>query len=131
MTFSIEWDRRAAKKVEKLPQFISFHVLEKFDKVAQDPFRYLEHFEGEKVYKLRIGDYRALIDIDLKEKIIFIRHFDHRHRVYDRQSINPSTNSFNSAGQSASIPSLCFLHSSITSSRIFPFSTNLINSSLA
>ncbi len=84
MTFTVEWDRRAAKKVEKLPQFISFHVLEKVDKVAQDPFRYLEHFEGEKVYKLRIGDYRALVDIDLKEKIIFIRHFDHRHRVYDR-----------------------------------------------
>ncbi|MEK6924670.1 MAG: hypothetical protein AABW71_00345 [Nanoarchaeota archaeon] len=46
-----------------------------------DPFRFLEHFEGED-YKLRIGDYRMLIDIDFKRKILFVRVFDKRGRIY-------------------------------------------------
>ena len=31
---------------------------------TDDPFHYLEHFEGKDYYKFRIGDYRALIDVD-------------------------------------------------------------------
>ena len=45
--------------MEKLPQHVSKRILEKFDEIIIDPFRYLEHFEGVG-YKLRIGEYRAL-----------------------------------------------------------------------
>ena len=49
---------------------------------CENPFRYLEHYEGEKCYKFRIGDYRALVDVDQTRKIVFIRVLDHRGRVY-------------------------------------------------
>ena len=32
----------------------------------ENPFNYLEYFEGD-YYKLRIGDYRALIDVDFEK----------------------------------------------------------------
>jgi len=41
----------------------------------------LEHYEGQG-YKLRIGDYRALIDVDNQRKILFVRVFDKRGRIY-------------------------------------------------
>ena len=37
--------------------------------LKENPFRFLEHYEGDDVYKLRIGDYRALIDIDFSERL--------------------------------------------------------------
>ena len=46
-------------------------------------YRYIEHYEGE-YYKIRIGDYRALIDIDFQRKILFVRILDKRGRVYKR-----------------------------------------------
>ncbi len=57
----IEWHSQAFKNLENLPKQLIEHILKKMERVAENPFRYLEHYEGEQVYKLRIGDYRALI----------------------------------------------------------------------
>ncbi len=83
-------------KVKLHPKVHSF--LEKSDKPIQDrirkrllllecdePFRYIEHYEGEGCYKFRIGDYRALIDVDIAKKIIFVRVLDIRGRIYKQQ----------------------------------------------
>lgn len=82
MTFRLEWHTPALRAVKKLPRELVQRILEKLGDVAEDPFRYLEHFEGQRVYKLRIGDYRALVDVNLREQMLTIRHFDHRRRVY-------------------------------------------------
>jgi mRNA-degrading endonuclease RelE of RelBE toxin-antitoxin system len=81
MNWQIVWHPKAAKYVESLPKNVAKRILEKFDEVADDPFRYLEHFEGE-LYKLRIGAYRALIDMAFEKKIIKVRVFDKRERIY-------------------------------------------------
>ncbi|HKZ41166.1 MAG TPA: type II toxin-antitoxin system RelE/ParE family toxin [Candidatus Hodarchaeales archaeon] len=84
MSFRIEWHPQAFKYLESLPKELIKRVLAKLDKVVLEPFRYVEHYSGEDVYKLRVGDYRALIDIDQKEMMIFIQQFDHRGRIYKR-----------------------------------------------
>ena len=84
MNFTIKWNPKPQKYLGKLPKDISIRIIEKLDKVIEDPFRYLEHYEGADVYKLRIGDYRLLIDIDFTSRILKIRVFDHRSRVYER-----------------------------------------------
>ena len=81
MSYEIIWHPKAAKYVEKLPQHIAKRILDKFDEISVDPFKYLEHFEGGG-YKLRIGEYRALIDADLQKRILKIRVFDKRGRIY-------------------------------------------------
>lgn len=81
MSYQVSWHPKAAKYVEKLPKYIAQRILDKFDEVAEDPFRYLEHFEGEG-YKLRIGEYRALIDVDFEKRILKVRVFDLRERIY-------------------------------------------------
>ena len=68
--------------LRKLPQRTIKRILLKLDFVAKEPFRYLEHYEGKAVYKLRIGTYRLLVDINLQEKLLLIQVFDKRGRVY-------------------------------------------------
>ena len=81
MSYAILWHPKAAKNVEKLPKESAIRILHKLDEVALDPFRYLEHFEGQP-YKLRIGEYRALIDVDFQKKILKIQVLDKRERIY-------------------------------------------------
>jgi len=81
MTFSVIWHPKAAKQVELLPKQIRERVLRKIDEVAQEPFRFLEHFEGD-CYKLRIGEYRALLDVEFNKKVLKIQVSDKRERVY-------------------------------------------------
>ena len=82
MSFSIEWDENALDFLRKLPKSVSERIIDKVDSIKENPFRSLEHFEGE-YYKLRIGDYRALIDIDFARKILIIQVLDKRSRIYE------------------------------------------------
>ena len=84
MSYFIEWDDKPFKFLENLPENISSRILKKIDSIKENPFRYLEHYEGDKLYKLRIGDYRALIDIDFQKKILTIQILDKRGRIYKR-----------------------------------------------
>lgn len=81
MTFEVKFSKQSTKFIRKLDANIRERIKEKFIEVAKDPFRFLEHYEGQG-YKLRIGDYRALIDADAQEKILWIRVFDKRGRIY-------------------------------------------------
>ena len=82
MSYEIIWHQKAAKYLENLPKNTAIRILDKIDEVLNEPFRFLEHFEGEG-YKLRIGEYRLIIDVDFESKILKVRLFDKRGRVYD------------------------------------------------
>ena len=84
MKWDIEWYSKARKNLESLPQHIRERILKYFDRVKENPFHFLEHFERKGFYKLKIGDYRAIVEIDFQNKIIKIQVFDHRNRIYKR-----------------------------------------------
>ena len=82
--FKIEWSERAEAELSKLPKDIASRIVNKVDSIKLDPFHFLKHYEGEDVYKLRIGDYRALIDVDFSDKILKIQIIGHRKNIYKR-----------------------------------------------
>ena len=84
MTYEIDFSSKSKKIIKKLQKDFALRVLEKFEQLREDPFKYLKHYEGDKCYKFRIGKYRALIDVDTKRKILFVRIFDKRERIYKR-----------------------------------------------
>lgn len=81
MTFDIEWHSNSRKFLRKLPSDIAKRIIKKIKELTENPFRYLRHYEGDG-YKFRIGDYRALIDVDTENKILMVRVLDKRSRVY-------------------------------------------------
>ena len=81
MSFRVLWFPQPRKYIEGLPKAVASRILAKMDEVLIDPFRYLEHFEGPD-YKLRIGDYRGLIEADFDNKILRVRVFYKRERIY-------------------------------------------------
>jgi len=82
--YLIEFNPKSKKFIKSLPKNVSLRILNKFEEIARNPFRYLKHFEGDNCYKIKIGDYRALVDVDFKSKILKIRVFDKRGRIYKR-----------------------------------------------
>lgn len=84
MNYSLKWHPQAYKVLEKLPKDLIHRVINKFDLVIEDPFRFLEHYEGKDLFKLRIGDYRALVKVDFENKILSVQIFDHRGKIYNK-----------------------------------------------
>ena len=70
------------KVLRKLPNDLSERIIKKIHDVSKNPFRYLEHFEADDRFKLRIGDYRLLIEIE--DNILKIMVLDKRGRIYKR-----------------------------------------------
>ncbi len=71
--------------LNKLDAHLADHIKKGLQKLkTEDPFRFLEHYEGKDYYKYRIGVYRALIDVDFKNKTLEVQVLDHRGVIYKR-----------------------------------------------
>jgi mRNA-degrading endonuclease RelE of RelBE toxin-antitoxin system len=80
MSFQVKFSKQATKFIRNLSEETKNRIKRKFKEASENPFRYLEHYEGNHCYKLRIGDFRGLIDVD--KNILFVRVFDKRGRIY-------------------------------------------------
>ena len=84
MSYTAVFNPNIERFLNKLSKKDTLRIIKRFKQIKDNPFRFLEHFEGDGSYKLRIGDFRALIDVDFKKKILFVRVLDKRSRIYKR-----------------------------------------------
>jgi mRNA-degrading endonuclease RelE of RelBE toxin-antitoxin system len=84
MTFRVKLSSQATKFLEKLDLPIAERIKTALIKLTETPFAYVEHFEGRDYHKFRIGDYRALVDIDTTNRIALVRILEHRSKIYKR-----------------------------------------------
>ena len=81
--FEIELTKTAKDFLKKLQKNDAEIILNKIYSIRENPYRFLKRLQGEKLWRLRIGDYRAVVDvIVLMNKIIVIR-IGHRKNIYD------------------------------------------------
>ena len=81
MTFSVKLSSQAIKFLRKQDD----HIAERLKVMLQrlkEPYQCIEHFEGDDCYKFRIGEYRALVDIDTVNMLVLVRLLDKRGRIY-------------------------------------------------
>jgi len=50
--------------------------------VALDPARYLTRLRSVEAFKIRVGDYRAIVDVDWQQRIVYVLSVGHRSTVY-------------------------------------------------
>ena len=84
MEFSVIFDKKAAKELLKLPKDIKIRIFNKIIESKKDPSRFFERLEGRNDYRLRVGDYRVIADINLKEKRIEVTKIGHRKNIYKK-----------------------------------------------
>ena len=78
--FEVKLNSQPQKFLCKQDKHIYLRLKDGLKKLCE-PFKYVEHYEGA-YYKFRIGDYRALLDIDLEKQIVWVRVLEHRRKVY-------------------------------------------------
>ena len=85
--FSAEFSSKAAKYIKKLDQITKKRIKEKVEKLEEEPFPKeadrVEDFEGEKVFRVRVGDQRVLYIVRYNPNKLIIVRVDKRSRVYD------------------------------------------------
>jgi len=86
MGFSIRFTTKSANFIKKLETLNKKRIKEKIDKLSENPFPSeavrVESYKEYKVFRVRIGDYRILYNVNFKDKLIIVVKVDKRGRVY-------------------------------------------------
>jgi len=81
--FHIEITETAKKFLKKLQKKDAEIILKKIYSLRDNPYRFLKRLKGEKLWRLRIGDYRAKVDIIISLNKIIVVRIGHRKNIYD------------------------------------------------
>lgn len=80
--FNIIFTPKAEKQLKKLPHEISVRILSALERIRIRPEAYVTKLIGLPGYKLRVGDYRVILDIDSGKLIILVVKIGHRKNIY-------------------------------------------------
>jgi mRNA interferase RelE/StbE len=84
--YSVEISQQSQKFLEKLDKHIKERIEERLRKLAQEPVpsdaKFIFRDNTDKVFRYRIGDFRALYKVKENEKIVLVAKIDKRPRVY-------------------------------------------------
>ncbi|MFA4957894.1 MAG: type II toxin-antitoxin system RelE/ParE family toxin [Candidatus Methanoperedens sp.] len=85
MKFQIIWSEPAAKELKKLDRSIAKRIFKKVTQLGENPLIFdVTKIVGEPYYRLRVGDYRVIFDIQNDKLRIIILKAGHRKNIYNR-----------------------------------------------
>ena len=84
MTYDVVFSDKALKQLKKLERDVQERIIAVLERIRIRPEDHVQKLVGDKAYKVRVGDYRILMDIDNKELRILVLKVAHRKNVYRR-----------------------------------------------
>ena len=81
--YSIEFTPTAEGQFYKLPKEIQIRILRVLERIKIRPFHFVKRKEGTPYFIMRIGDYRAILDIKTQSSMIYVVEVGHRKNIYD------------------------------------------------
>jgi len=82
MSYTFVWDQDARRSLDSLPKDVVVRILTKLNSITENPHHFLEKRKDLPGYKLRIGDYRVILDILYDKRILWIWVVGHRKKIY-------------------------------------------------
>ncbi len=73
---------RAKKELKALPKDAIGQILKKLYSIKDDPLRHIKRLKKHSLWKLRIGDYRAIIYVETKTDTLHVIKIGHRKSIY-------------------------------------------------
>ena len=81
--YHLIFNNRALDDLNKLEMGIKERIWDKLQKCKENPFRFLDHLENINGFKLRVGEYRIIVDVDNLSKTINVLKIGHRKNIYE------------------------------------------------
>jgi len=84
MKFKIDVKKSAQKDIRDLPEYIISKIIEIIDelKISPLPHGAIKLKGADNLYRIRIGDYRIIYEIQYEQNLIIIQYVRHRRDAY-------------------------------------------------
>ncbi|MDI6803018.1 MAG: type II toxin-antitoxin system RelE/ParE family toxin [Bacteroidota bacterium] len=83
-SYSIHWKESAKRDLRGIDRQQIPRIIDSVSTLSNDPYpkQHRKLLGSESSYRIRIGDYRVIYQVNVHDKIIFIYHVRHRKDVY-------------------------------------------------
>lgn len=83
MTYEILFSDKSLKQLKKMERHVQERIIAAMERVRIKPEKYVTKLVGDPSYKLRVGDYRIIMDIDSKNLQVLVLKIGHRKNIYE------------------------------------------------
>ena len=83
MTYEIIFSDAALKQLKKLEKSTQERIISTLERIRIRPQSYVTKLVGDSVYRLRVGDYRLILDIDEGILVVLVIKVGHRKKIYN------------------------------------------------
>jgi mRNA interferase RelE/StbE len=82
MVFEIIWSDSAARQLKKLDRSVARRIFEKVGELRENPQRFVQKLANSPYYRLRVGDYRVIVDVQEAFLRVLVLKVGHRESIY-------------------------------------------------
>ena len=72
----------AKKQLNKLEKNVQVRIMGILERIRIKPEKYVKKLVGDQGYRLRVGDYRVILDLDKNDLLILVLKIGHRKNIY-------------------------------------------------
>jgi len=84
MSYQIFFTDKAKKQLEKLEKVDKERIIKSLERIRIRPEAHITKLVGDPGYKLRVGDYRVILEIEKEKLIILVLMVGHRKNIYKK-----------------------------------------------
>ncbi|MBI2583771.1 MAG: type II toxin-antitoxin system RelE/ParE family toxin [Candidatus Aenigmarchaeota archaeon] len=84
MMYEIVFSNKSERQLKKLEGDVQERIISALERIRIRPEEYIIKLVGDPGFKLRVGDYRVIVDIDRSVMRIHVLKIGHRKSIYKR-----------------------------------------------
>jgi mRNA interferase RelE/StbE len=84
MTWKVIWSEKSVKQLEKIDTKNAQKIYDSVLDCIIDPFQTVTRLTNSTFYRLRVGNYRVILDLQQSKMTIFVVETDHRGKIYKK-----------------------------------------------
>ena len=82
MAWTVLWSLKSVRQLKKLDRKQVQMIRDALLETTEDPFAVVRRLSNSIFYRMRVGDYRIIMDLQQGTMIIFVVEIGHRKRIY-------------------------------------------------
>ncbi len=82
--YSVEFTKNSKAQLDKLHEQLRIRITSILERIKINPFRSLKRKQGTPYFILRIGEYRAILDVKQNKLLILVLEVGPRKKIYKK-----------------------------------------------
>ena len=83
MVYRILWSESASRQLAKLDRSVGRRIFERVEGLQDNPLRQLRRLVGQPYFRLRVGDFRVIVEVVEGDLLVLVLKVGHREKIYD------------------------------------------------